>query len=157
MKPMKSFDVLVRGSGIVGSSLALALSRLGLSVALRPDDARRDAGPDIRAYALNARSVALLESLRVWDALPAASRTAVHDMHIEGDSGGSTLEFSSWEQRVGELAWIVDAAVLERELASALKFAPHVSITRDDDVQAALTALCEGRDSAGREALRIDV
>ena len=34
---MKTFDVLVRGSGIVGQSLALALSRLGLQVALRPD------------------------------------------------------------------------------------------------------------------------
>src|SRR5258706_3111941 len=124
---------------------------------MRPDDARGDAGPDIGAYALNAGSVALLDSLRVWEALPVTARTPVHDMHIEGDSGGSALEFSAWEQRVGELAWIVDAAVLERELAAALKFAPHVSITRDDDVQATLTALCEGRDSSGREALGVDV
>jgi len=152
---MSSFDVLVRGSGIVGASLALALSRLGLSVALRPDGARA-AGPDIRAYALNAGSVALLRSLKVWDALPAEAKTAVHDMQIEGDAGGSLLEFSAWEQRVGELAWIVDAAVLERELAAALKFAPHVSITRDD-VQAALVALCEGRDSGGRDALGVGV
>ncbi|HEX6363070.1 MAG TPA: FAD-dependent monooxygenase [Albitalea sp.] len=149
---MTSFDVLVRGSGIVGASLALALSRLGLSVALRPGDSRPGAGPDLRAYALNAGSVALLQSLKVWDALPAEAKTPVHDMQIEGDASGGHLEFSAWEQQVGELAWIVDAAVLERELASALKFAPHVSVTRDDDVQAALVALCEGRDSSGREA-----
>ena len=67
---MISYDVLVRGSGIVGSALALSLSRLGLSVALRPDDRRPAAGPDVRAYALNARSMALLQSLKVWGALP---------------------------------------------------------------------------------------
>jgi 2-polyprenyl-6-methoxyphenol hydroxylase-like FAD-dependent oxidoreductase len=151
---MTSFDVLVRGAGIVGQSLALALSRLGLQVALRPDEARADAGPDVRAYALNATSVALLQRLKVWDALPATARTAVHDMHIEGDSGGSVLEFSAWEQRVGELAWIVDAAVLERELAAAVKFAPHVTLTRDD-VAAPLVALCEGKTSAARDALGV--
>ena len=150
-------DVFVRGSGIVGASLALALSRQGLSVALRTDDTSAARGPDVRAYALNPASVALLQSLKVWDALPADARTPVHDMRIEGDSGGSQLEFSAWEQRVGELAWIVDAAVLERELASALKFAPHVTLTRDDDVAASLVALCEGRDSTGRAALGVAV
>src|SRR5258706_7407257 len=121
---------------------------------MRPDDARGDAGPDIGAYALNAGSVALLDSLRVWEALPVTARTPVHDMHIEGDSGGSALEFSAWEQRVGELAWIVDAAVLERELAAALKVAPPVSVNRDDDVQANLNPPCRGRESSRPAARR---
>src|SRR5205085_2781028 len=46
---------------------------------------------------------------------------------------------------------------LERELASAQKFAPHVTLTRDDDVAASLVALCEGRDSTGRAALGVAV
>lgn len=152
---MKTFDVLVRGSGIVGQSLALALARLGLQVALRPDPVRREGSPDIRAYALNATSVSLLRSLKVWDALPPHAATAVHDMHIEGDAAGSALEFSAWEARVGELAHIVDAAVLERELASAVRFAPHVTVVNDDDVQAPLTALCEGKFSSARDALGV--
>jgi 2-polyprenyl-6-methoxyphenol hydroxylase-like FAD-dependent oxidoreductase len=151
---MKDYDVLVRGAGIVGQSLALALSRLGLQVALRPDPARSEAAPDVRAYALNAASVALLQSLKVWDTLPPAAKTAVHDMHIEGDAPGAALDFSAWEQKVGELAWIVDAALLERELAAALRFAPHVTVTADE-VRPALTALCEGRESSSREALGV--
>ena len=82
----------------------------------------------MRAYALNAVSVGLLRQLKVWDALPAHAATAVHDMHIEGDAAGGALDFSAWEQCVGELAWIVDAAVLERQLADATRFAPHLSI-----------------------------
>lgn len=154
---MRRFDVLVRGAGIVGSSLALALARLGLRVALRADAAPHDGRPDVRAYALNAASVALLDGLKVWHALPPHAATAVHDMHVEGDSGDAALDFSAWEQRVGELAWIVDAAVLERELASALRFSPHVSVVEGDDVQAPLVALCEGRSSAARDALGVQV
>jgi 2-polyprenyl-6-methoxyphenol hydroxylase-like FAD-dependent oxidoreductase len=152
---MKRYDVLVRGSGIVGQSLALALARLGLRVALRPEGAPRNDGPDVRAYALSATSVSLLQSLKVWDALPKQAATPVHDMRIEGDSSGGLLEFSAWEARVGELAHIVDAAVLERELASAVRFAPHVSVVDTDDVQAPLTALCEGKTSSAREALGV--
>lgn len=151
---MKRFDVLVRGAGIVGQSLALSLARLGLSVALRPDPDKREGQPDIRAYAMSAASVSLLQGLKVWDALPAHAATPVHDMHVEGDAAG-LVEFSAWEAQVGELAHIVDAAVLERELASAVRFAPHVSVVKDDDVQAPLVALCEGKASSAREALGV--
>jgi 2-polyprenyl-6-methoxyphenol hydroxylase-like FAD-dependent oxidoreductase len=159
---MKQVDVLVRGAGIVGQSLALALGRLGLQVALRPDAPRAGTGPDVRAYALNAGSVALLRSLKVWDALPAQAATPVYDMHVQGDardgSAPGLIEFSAWQQRVGELAWIVDAAVLERELGAALRFAPHVRLLAHDDeqVRPTLTALCEGKASASRDALGVD-
>ena len=145
---MTAFDIQVRGSGIVGSAAALALSRQGLSVALVPPIAPRE--DDMRAYALNAASVALLESLKVWAALPADARTAVYDMRVEGDGGGTALRFSAWQQQVRELAWIVDAAALEAELAAALRYAPHVVHTAEP-VQAALQVVAEGQASATRE------
>ena len=81
---MKRFDVQVCGAGIVGQCLALSLARLGLQVALRPQAvaAPEAASPasieDVRAYALNAASVALLKRLKVWDTLPAhADRKSV--------------------------------------------------------------------------------
>ena len=51
-------------------------------------------------------------------------------MRVQGDAHAAELDFSAWEQRVGALAWITDAAVLERELASAVRFAPHVTVDR---------------------------
>jgi len=110
---MKRYDVLVRGSGIVGQSLALALARLGLRVALRAEGAhradnadpvRREGRPDVRAYALSATSVSLLQSLKVWDALPKQAATPVHDMRIEGDSSGGigrVLRLGSARRRTG--------------------------------------------------------
>lgn len=158
-----SHDVCVRGAGIVGRCLALSLARQGLQVALVPEaDAPAQVAPaeDVRAYALNAVSVGLLKQLKVWDTLPAQAATAVHDMHIEGDAAGAGLDFSAWEQRVGELAWIVDAPVLERQLAEAVRFAPHLNVVPADggrQPSAALTALCEGKASAGRAALGVRV
>lgn len=150
---MEAYDVLVRGSGIVGKSLALSLARQGLRIALLVD-AVDNKSSDVRAFAMNAASVALLRGLKVWDALPAGAATAVHDMHIDGDDDSGSLDFSAWSQRIPELAWIVDAAVLEQELANAVKFAPHITQVHAE-VPAALTALCEGRASASREALGV--
>jgi 2-polyprenyl-6-methoxyphenol hydroxylase-like FAD-dependent oxidoreductase len=146
-------DVCVRGAGIVGATLALALGRQGLSVVLQAP-AAPSAAPDVRAYALNAASVALLTDLKVWDALPADAVTAVHDMHIEGDAHRSTLRFSSWAQGVEALAWIVDAAALQAALDDALRFAPHVQRS-ETPVSAALVALAEGKASASREQLGV--
>lgn len=154
---MDAYDVCVRGRGAVGQALALSLARLGLRVALLGGAATAASGPDVRTYALGARAVALLRQLRVWDALldarPAAA-TRVLDMQVHGDGGGH-LEFSAWQQGLGELAWIVDAAALERELDAALRFAPHVTRV-EAPVAAPLTALCEGRDSATRAALGVE-
>ena len=151
---MKRFDVQVLGAGIVGQSLALALARGGLTVALRPEPVRAAGGDDVRAYALNAASVALLRSLKVWDTLPAHAATPVLDMHVQGDAPPASLDFSAWQQCVSALAWITDAAVLERELALAVRFAPHIAVV-EEEVDAALTACCEGKASATRAALGV--
>lgn len=148
------FDVRVSGAGIVGKSLALSLARLGLNVALQGETSAAQR-VDVRAYALSAASVALLRGLKVWDAIEpgagAAAATAVHDMLVHGDAPSAAIEFSAWEQRVGELAFITDAAALEAELEAALRFAPHVTRV-DHDVPATLVAHCEGRAAASAAA-----
>lgn len=167
---MQQFDVRVRGAGIVGRSFALALARAGLRVALQHGtpptaagvegveaQAVKDVREDVRAYALNAASVALLRSLKVWDALPPGSVTPVLDMKVHGDAPGAELDFSAWQQHVSALAWIVDAAVLERELAAAVRFAPHITeVDAGASLAAPLTAICDGRQSAERKALGVE-
>lgn len=150
---MNSFDVAVRGDGAVARALALALARQGLQVALPMAD-DKPAREDVRAWALNAASVRLLAELGVWQALPQDARTPVYDMRVEGDAAGAELIFSAWRQRVGELAWIVDAATLLEQLAAAVRQAPQIGVTREV-ASAPLIALAEGRDSAARDALGV--
>ena len=70
---MQSFEVEVRGAGIVGKSLALSLAGIGLDVALRGGPAQ--ASEDVRAYALSPSSIALLRRLAVLASLASESQT----------------------------------------------------------------------------------
>ncbi|MGC4062225.1 MAG: FAD-dependent monooxygenase [Aquabacterium sp.] len=157
---MTGFDVCVSGSGAVAMSLALALSAEGWRVAwARAPESAKSQQADVRTYALNARAIKLLERLRVWPALKEWS-SPVSEMDVRGDEGGA-LSFSAWQQCVSELAWIVDAAALERLLGEALRFAPRVEVVppvseQGAPVQAALLAVCEGKQSSTRAALGVE-
>ena len=160
-------DVCIRGAGIVGRTLALLLARERLRVTLVvpattttaaeaastaiPVDPPGQPRQDVRAYALNAASRALLESVRGW---PEAHHvTAVSGMIVHGDDGGK-VQFSALQQKVDALAWIVDVPALERQLSDAVRFQPLIEQVAAP-VSAALTVVCEGKASATREALGV--
>lgn len=143
----QTFDICIRGSGIVGKTLALLLARDRLKVALVPAPASSNAAAtDVRAYALNTASRGLLESLRSWP--DATHATAVKEMQVAGDGGGA-VHFDAVVQRVDALAWIVDVPALEARLSEAVRFQPQVEILQAP-VAAPLTVVCEGRASSTR-------
>ena len=151
------FDICIRGAGIVGRTLALLLARERLRVGLVVRPSAASAGDssgagDVRAYALNAKSRALLESLRCWpDALHA---TEVLAMQIKGDAGGE-VNFSAAQLKVPGLTWIVDVPTLEAQLAQALRFQPQIELL-DAPQPADLTVICEGKASSTRAEFGLD-
>lgn len=159
MARMDSFDLRILGTGIVSRAMALAAARRGLRVALQARGApARGApapgGPDVRAYALNPASVALLDGLKAWGTLPPDARTAVHDMQVAGDAPGAGIRFTAWSQAVPALAWIVDAAALEAVLDTAAGFTPGIHLFPEPPA-APLTVVAEGKHSALREQLGV--
>ena len=161
----RSFDVCIRGDGVVGHTLALLLARERLRVALvAPSPASQSpdaAPPDVRAYALNSASRTLLQSLRAWP--EPAFATPVLEMQVWGDSGGK-LDFNarSLPKRIDNdpadhaLAWIVDVPALEQQLRQATRYQPHIELV-DEAPPAALTVICEGQKSSSRNELRAQV
>lgn len=148
----QTFDVCIRGAGIVGRTLALLLARERLRVALVAPQRSDSTQADVRAYALNTNSKQLLESLRSWPDAPHA--TPVKHMEVHGDVDGS-VHFDAGAQGVEALAWIVDVPALEQRLAEAVRYQPQVEIV-EHPVDAPLTAVCEGRASATRTEFGID-
>src|SRR5687767_6499210 len=115
-----TYDVLVAGAGLPGLALAAALSNQGLSVALAdrspvdvPDIDRSTW--DARVYAVSPGSVAFLESLGTWNAIPSDRVTAIESMRIEGDEG-AVMTFSADDLGERALAWIAE----EREMRATL-------------------------------------
>lgn len=160
-------DVCVRGVGIVGCTLALRLAQQGLRVALQGDAPRqRGHREDVRTYALNAASIALLTEVGAWGRLPAEARTAIHDMRVQGDANHNAVHFSAWQQRVGELGWIVDAGALEGVLFDLTNEAAAQGVLEHWDEaahptpraeQAALWVVAEGKGSTTRDALGVQM
>ena len=149
----QSFDVCIRGAGIVGRTLALLLARERLSVAL-VDSAGSHAPShsDVRAYAMNVATREILESVRSWPDPEHA--TAVLQMQVHGDQGGS-VTFDANSQQAEAMAWIVDVPALERRLTDATRFQPLVDVVREP-VQAPLTVVCEGRASKSRAEFGVE-
>lgn len=146
------FDICIRGSGIVGRTLALLLARERLRIGLVVQTPAASAGGDVRAYALNAKSRALLESLRCWP--DAQHATEVLRMQVKGDDGGE-VNFDAAELKVPGLTWIVDVPALETQLAEAMRFQPQIELL-DAPQPAGLTVICEGRASSTRAEFGID-
>lgn len=146
----KTFDVCIRGDGVVGRILALLLARERLRVALVSRTPSTTAVPpvaDVRAYALNSASRSLLETLRVWPEAPFA--TPVKEMQVWGDDGGQ-IDFTADSVGQEALAWIVDVPALEQQLFQAVRYQPQIELVAAP-AKAALTVVCEGKKSSSRD------
>lgn len=151
----QAYDVCIRGAGIVGQALALLLARERLRIALvqEPGAARSGVAraPDVRAYALNTASRALIESVRAWPA--AQHATAVRRMQVQSDSA-ALVQFDANELGVAALTWIVDVPALEDLLQQAVGFQALIERV-PAPVPATLTVICEGKASASRAELGV--
>ncbi len=146
----RTFDVCIRGDGVVARTLALLLAPARLRIALAGRPPVANAPADVRAYALNSASRQTLQALRAWP--DDADATPVQAMQVWGDAG-SRLDFDAQHlgaKADGALAWIVDVPALTQRLVDATRYQPQIELV-GEPVQAALTVICEGRESASRE------
>jgi ubiquinone biosynthesis UbiH/UbiF/VisC/COQ6 family hydroxylase len=126
---LQTFHAVVVGGGLVGKTAALALTQSGLRTALVASTAAPlppGAAFDSRIYALSSSSQALLERLRVWQALDRSRLGPVLDMRVFGDARAE-LHFSAFQASVPQLAWIVESSLIEQSLDTALRFQPNLT------------------------------
>lgn len=129
-------EVTIVGGGIVGGSLAVALSRAGVSVTLV--DARGAEGAsawradapayDQRIYALRPGSKQFLESCEIWQHVVAHRVAPVYRMEVTGDDGRSRLTFDAYSSHLSELAVIVESANLQAAVMRTLQDCALVNI-----------------------------
>ncbi|WP_234265562.1 FAD-dependent monooxygenase [Hydrogenophaga sp. NFH-34] len=160
----RRYDVVIRGAGVVGQTLALLLARERLKVALVSPPRATPGTPDVRAYALNTAARDLLRSVRAWPEASAphsgaaadASVTPVTAMAVHGDQGGE-LHFDASALGTDALTWIVDVPALEQRLADAVHFQAGIDrLDAPPTLPAPLTVVCEGRRSSTRAEWGID-
>jgi len=143
----QTFDVCIRGAGAVGRTLALLLAQERLRVALVAAPEEPAQGADVRAWALNAASRSLLQSVRGWPDNDNHA-TPVLYMGVQAD-GDAAVHFDAGQQGCEALVWIVDVPALHTRLMEAVRYQPLIE-TVDVPTAAPLTVVCEGRASQTR-------
>lgn len=123
------FDIAIVGAGLAGASLAVALKGSRYRVALIEGRPPPPASPgwDARVYAVSPANARFLQEIGAWQHLDAARLTPVCDMEIRGDRG-ARLDFSAYDAGVSELAWIIEAGLMQRELWETAKRQGNITL-----------------------------
>lgn len=130
MQPGHTYDVVIVGGGLVGSSCAIALAQQGIKVGLLDKRVLKaqelvDAPLDSRVYTITPGNAKWLKSLGVWERLDHNRISFIDDMEIWSDSDSEaeaepTLEFSAYGTNLPHLAFVLEEQVLQTALWSAL-------------------------------------
>ena len=117
-------DVAIVGGGLVGITLAAALRRWPLSVALiDPVDPSHGGGSDARSIALSYGSVRFYGTLGLWDGIR-RDATAITEIHVSRRGGFGFTRIRAGECGVEALGYVTSARSLERRLNETLDSDP---------------------------------
>lgn len=147
MKVSVDFDVLIVGGGMVGASLAIALSGRGLSLGLvdafEPGD-QGQPGYDDRAIALAYGSRRIFESIGIWQGL-AQDAEPINRIHVSDRGHFGFSHLAAAEEGVPALGYVATARRVGQELVSRLRQCGDLCSIAPAEV----VALLPGHASAG--------
>ena len=124
------YDVVIAGGGMVGSSLALALAPLGLSIAMVeavPRGAAQQPSFDDRSTALSRSSQRMFEALGLWPDIVAAS-TPIKHIRVSDRGRFGFARIDAEEQGVEALGYVVINRVLGAVLQQAIDDCNNVKV-----------------------------
>jgi len=120
-KPL-DYDVVIAGGGMIGTSLALALSPLGLRVAVVEAVARSASSQpsfDDRSTALSRSTQHMFEAMGLWERIESAS-TPIRKIHVSEKGRFGFSHIDADEQKLAALGYVVINRVLGEVLQEAL-------------------------------------
>jgi len=133
------FDVVIAGGGLVGGSLAVALARSRLKVALIeavPHDSEAQPSFDDRTLALSQGSCNILKQLGLWPLLQ-DSVFAIDKIHVSEQGRFGTAVIDAAEQGIEHLGHVIKGRALGNALWQRIAELPELSVVCPARVSAA--------------------
>ena len=143
-------DVAIVGGGMVGASLALALSALPLSVVVietvPPEDGAQPSF-DTRTTALSNGSRRIFEGLGVWEEI-ARTATPIHKVHVSDRGRFGTAVIDARDEGIAALGFVAENHSIGAALWRRLRVAPRTRLISPATVVAA---------TVGEDRVRLDI
>jgi 2-octaprenyl-6-methoxyphenol hydroxylase len=133
-----TYDIVIAGGGMIGSSLALALAPLGMRIAVVEAVARRETQQpsfDDRSTALSRSTQRTFEAMGLWDEVVAAS-TAISKVHVSDKGRFGFSHIDAEEQGVEALGYVVINRVLGEVLQTHLYATAGVDVLCPERIEA---------------------
>jgi 2-polyprenylphenol 6-hydroxylase len=133
-----NYDVVIAGAGMTGATLACALAKAGLRVAVvEASDAPAPTGQEwqLRVSAITRASEAILRAIDVWDALPLERAGVFREMHVWDATGSGSVHFDSADIGSDALGHIVENAVIQRGLDARMSSLNTLELYRPEVLQ----------------------
>ena len=108
-----NFDILVIGSGVVGSALAIKVSKLGYKVAIV--DSKESPPNSYRHLSINQKSKSFLDEIGIWKDIK-DSAFPYGQIKVWDQEGTGFIDFNAEEAQLPNLGYIVREGEIQKNL-----------------------------------------
>lgn len=134
--PTVDTDIVILGGGLVGLTMACALSvETGLNIILidqrPPPSIELSSVYDLRVSAINHASKAILQYCGVWEALSSLRISPYQSMQVWDEKSPARIYFEATEIGQRYLGYIIEHSVLQQVLWNRLQEAKNIKILFD--------------------------
>ena len=131
-------EVAVVGGGMVGATLACALAKAGIRVAVVEASTPlppMGEGYELRVSAVTRASEAILRAIDVWNELPLERCGVFREMHVWDSTGSGAIHFDSADVGAETLGYIVENGAIQRGLDARMASLDTLNLYRPASIE----------------------
>ncbi len=130
------FDLIIIGGGLVGASLACALSQAELSLRIaiveafpfKSDDTEYQPAFDARSVALSYTSKQVFEGIGLWSSINKLGVAAIKKIHISDRGHAGITRLNAEDENIDALGYVVETRVIGKALFDTLKKQKNITL-----------------------------
>lgn len=128
------FDLIIIGGGLVGASLACALSKSSLRIAIieafpfKSDDSEYQPAFDARSVALSYTSKQVFEGMGLWSAINKLGVSGIEKIHISDRGHAGITRLNASDENVEALGYVAETRVIGKALFETLNKQQNITL-----------------------------